>query len=466
MIKCAHGQKCRSLGLVAKKSVLAGSLAVGLMIASFADAQSSDGQSGNKATDFQDLSIIVESGDTFSSIVARELKSLDAWGEVARYNKLASPDQLVPGDVIVIPAELLRLKNYATVVFAKGRAMHHDANGSKIAVKKGDRIYSGDLIETDTDGFVSLSFNGGSSVNIQPESTMKISVLECVDLEESCEVLLESGKGQLGLDVRSVGFAKPTVFNISTPYASAAVRGTRFDFDINDGNILGVTEGTVEISLNGASNDITVGKGVLAGDGRSVNDVFDLLPEPELKLRDDVTRISDEDIINWEPLNEAANYLVAYAPTEAMMQVIASRTETGFITKPELPLGEAFVSARAVASNGLRGFTSVSKIAIVDIDESVEPSALEISVDQDNMMQITATGDASDEVDVKIGNSLAIIGSNEYIVAEQVLTLNGGETQTIQIDSTSNWYLQSRKVVDQNTVSPYGLLYLYEKTEG
>ena len=466
MINCALGQSTSPIGLITRISVLAAGLFVSGLFVSNVFAQV-DQKASLKTTEFQDLPVTVESGDTFSSIISRELNSLDAWGEIARYNKLDSPDLLQPGDVIVIPGELLRLKNYATVVFVKGSALHHDAeSNAKVKVKKGDRIYTGDLIETDNDGFVSMSFNGGSSVNIQPESIMKINVLECVDREVACEVLLESSKGRLGLDVKSVGFEKPTVFNISSPYASAAVRGTRFDFDINDGNILGVTEGTVEISVNGVSNDIGAGKGVLAGEGRSINTVFDLLEPPKVILRDGINRISSEDIINWQPLNGAANYLVAFAADDSMQEVISSSSETGLYIKPELSLGKAFVSLRAVASNGLRGFSSQREIVVVDIDEAAEEVALDISIDESNEMRITAAGSASDDVEIKIGNALEILDSGEYILAEQVLHMKGGETQTVQVDSTSDWYLQARKVLDANTVSPYGLLYLYEKTEG
>lgn len=463
MIISALGQSARLAGNVARISALAAGLFATVAFSQSADQ--SGGQTG-KTAEFQDLSITVETGDTFSDIISRELNSLDAWGEIARYNKLESPDNLKPGDTIVIPAEILRLKNYATVVFVKGAARHHiTANNSKVDLSKGDRIYSGDLIETLKDGFVSVAFNGGTSVNIQPDSTMKINILECVDRELACEINLESGKGQLGLDVQSVGFKKPTVFSINTPYASAAVRGTSFDFDINDGNVLGVTDGTVEISINGLRNDIGIGKGVLAGEGRSINDVFDLLKQPELMLRDDMNRISSEDMINWDAMNGAANYLIAYARSESMQDIHSTISLPGTFTKPELPPGEFFISGRAVASNGLRGFINTKKLVSVGVDEAAEPPTLDITVSE-NELSLTASGSSDDNVEVKIGNAMETIDATEFIVASQVVFMKGGETRTFEIDSTRDLYLQSRKVLDAETVSPYGLLYFIEKTGG
>lgn len=453
----------QTFGWLPRKTLLAVALGTAVFVSSVS-AQNNNPSSS--PVEFKDLPVTVEPGDTFSRILSRELKSLDGWGEVARYNKLESPDNLKPGDVIVIPAELLRLRNYATVVFVKGVAQIQSLSDDGVAeLKKGDRIYSGDLIKTDEDGFVSVSFNGGTSVNIQPESAMKINVLQCVEPEDACEISLESGEGQLGLDVQSVGFEKPTVFNIVTPYASAAVRGTRFDFDISDGNALGVTEGTVEISINGASNAIDIGKGVLAGAGRSIDELFDLLEEPELALRDDASRVSDEDIINWQSVDDAATYIIAYAPSESMVDAFTSLSLSDTFTKPELPPGEAFISARAVADNGLRGFTSKKKLVSVAIDDRVDAPLLDIVLSE-NEMEITAPGAPGDTVEVKIGNAIATLEDGVYVVTSQIIEMSGGETATLEVDRSQEWYLQGRNVIDESTVSPYGLLYFYERNGG
>lgn len=433
-------------------------VAAGLCVSSAIFAQS-------ETENFQDLRVTVESGDTFSGILSRELKSLDAWGDVARYNKLGSPDNLKPGDVIVIPGEVFERRNYATAVFVKGKAIHHNAaEDTKGELKKGDKIYAGDLIETDEDGFVSVSFNGGTSVNIQPDSTMKIDVLKCTDRESACQIDLRSENGQLGLDVQSIGFEKPTEFNIDSPYASAAVRGTRFDFDVDEGNVLGVTEGTVQISLNGIRNDIKIGKGVLAGQGRSINDLYDLRVKPTLRLRDDINRISSEDIINWDAVDGAVKYLLKYSDSESMKSVLTSLAVDKTLTLPELPIGDFFIGARAVDENGLRGFTGVKKLQSVDIDSKVAAPELEILI-RDKQMQITPSGSASDDVEVKIGNSIENLESGEYIVTKEVHHLKGGESITVEIDLAKQWFMQTRKVVDSKTVSPYGLLYFFDKAD-
>lgn len=456
MIKSTIGQSVRFTCRVVSCSVLL----VG-MFGSAVMAQSAT------SLETQDRKVTVKPGETFSSIVLRELDTLGPWVEIAKYNKIVSPDNLKPGDVVVIPAHLLRLKNYATVIYVKRSVSHYDSvKNAKAELSKGTRIHRGDLIETDQSGFVSVSFNGGTSVNIQPESKMKITALECVDFKSACKIDLESVKGKLGINVQSVGFEKPTVFNIETPYASAAVRGTEFDFDVTeDGNVLGVTDGNVEITYNGANSSIDEGKGVLAGDGRSINDLFDLLKQPELVLGDDVTLISSEDIINWQPVDDAASYLIDFALSESMSDILISSSETNTFTKPVLPQGEIYISARAVATNGLRGFSNQKKLFSVDIDTESESPDLDVVL-AGNEMQVTASDGSGADVEIKIGNSLQTIENEEYILVDQVHRISAGESLKLEIDRTRDWYLQGRNIIDEDTVSPYGLLYVFEETGG
>ena len=430
-------------------------LAVIIAWPTYSHAQPDDG--------ITDLTVTVESGDTFSQIISRELQSLDAWQEVADHNKLNAPDSLRPGDVIVIPAEVLRRRNYAKVVFVKGKATHLSSSlNSQKPVTKGAKVYAGDIIKTDPQGFVSLTFNGESSVNIQPDSTMRINIIRCIDIEESCEIGLESENGQLRFDVQSVGFKKPTTFTIKSPFASAAVRGTRFDFDINDGNVLGVTEGVVEISLNGASNNVGKGKGVLAGEGRSINDLIDLLEQPALRLDLDVNRISKEDSVSWNKVQGAENYLLAFAGGESMQDVVASVGETDNFTVPKLAAGDYFVSARATDINGLRGFVSKKKISVVKVDEQVAAPELDIVL-ADSEMRLSAPDAGQHLVEVKIGNRLGAADGQEFLIATSAYQIRAGQTVTVPIDTSKDWYMQGRKVISGTTVSPYSFLYVFDK---
>ena len=245
------------------------------------------------------------------------------------------------------------------------------------------------------------------------------------------------------------------------PYASAAVRGTRFDFDINDGNVLGVTEGKVEITYNGNRSDVDIGKGVVVADGGSIGQQIDLLGKPEIRLSDDQDKVSSEDVISWEVVSGAEKYLVTYASSESMQDVVASIDNVDNVTRPELPVGEYYLSTRAVDANGLRGFSAHKKIAVVKLDDGTQAPDLDIQV-TDTEMQVKAPESASNTTEVKIGNALVEINSREYVVSTNTYLLAPGQQITIPIDSSKDWYLQNRAVMSADTVSSYGFLYVFE----
>jgi len=182
-------------------------------------------------------------------------------------------------------------------------------------------------------------------------------------------------------------------------------------------------------------------------------------------LNDDITYVSNEDVISWNAVEGAVSYLLAYDESESMQSAFISLTETNTYTKPELPAGDYFISGRALDSNGLRGFTSKKRVRSVAIDPQVESPELEIEVDGTEM-KITALGSPDDDIEVKIGNSVVTQGGIESIVGEAIQQMKGGGTVTMDIDPANPWYLQGRKIVNQDNVSPYGLLYFFDKVGG
>ena len=77
MIKSAIGQSFRLTGRAVRTCLIA----AGLLTWSLAALSQSQEE---------DLRVTVKSGDTFGGILKRELQSLDAWSEVARFNELES----------------------------------------------------------------------------------------------------------------------------------------------------------------------------------------------------------------------------------------------------------------------------------------------------------------------------------------------------------------------------------------
>lgn len=406
-----------------------------------------------------DLHVVVKPGDTLTSIVSREMGSLDLWPDVVERNKIAAPNTLVPGDIIVIPWELLELRNFAKIVYFKGEVtLLRKGAKAPAEVEKGDKIYIGDSIRTGENGFVSLTFKGDSLVNIQPESHMLLKELECFEAEIACQIEINTTSGQMKMDINNVGFSKPTQFTIDTPYASAAVRGTVLDFATGDGNILGVTEGSVTITANNRSSNVPRGKGTLAGEGRSVSVLYDLLPKPEYN---DFLRISAEDSISWSPIEDAVAYKVAIAGSESMTDIIQSTTGQSIAVSAQSEPGRYFISTRAVAKNGIKGFSSKRLIDQVKVDKKISAPELDIEL-SGSTLTIKPGGRFTSEI--HIGDSLIAIDDLETLIKYKSYDVAPGATLKVTVDPTKDLYLTSRAVINQSTVSSYGSLYELKKT--
>ena len=96
------------------------------------------------------------------------------------------------------------------------------------ALKSGDSIYEGDIIQTGKDGFAGLSFIDGTTVALDKNSNFRINKYSFVPLKKnySFDVLLNRGaalytSGRLGK-------LAPQAVNFKTPSTVIAVRGTRF----------------------------------------------------------------------------------------------------------------------------------------------------------------------------------------------------------------------------------------------
>ena len=421
-------------------------------------AKAQDAEEPGSKTRKTDLNVVVKPGDTLTSIVLREMGSLDYWARLAEHNKLDAPDKLSPGDKIEFPWELLQFRNFAKVVFVKGTVTLQRKGESEVsALEKGTKVYIGDIIKTSENGFASLTFKGESLVNIQPDSHMLMQELECFDVKLACEIELQTDQGQMKLDINNVGFTKPTKFSIDTPYATAAVRGTVFDFATLEGNILGVTEGEVEISVNENSSKVPLGKGTLAGEGQSISVLYDLLGKPEYK---DFLRVSAQDVISWSPLEKAENYKVVVASTASMTDVIRS-TRTSQTLLQALPdPGTYYISTRGIAKNGLQGFRANQRIDQVKIDDSVDAPELEMELSE-NTLTIKAVGDNTTEI--HIGDSLTKVDDLEQLVDFKSYDISAGDSLTLQVDTSKDIFLISRAVINGSTVSSYGNLYEFKK---
>ena len=180
------------------------------------------------AEDNYSIEFMVKKGDNLYKICEKILEDPEDWRWVAMVNRIKNPHRIYPGQKLIIPTRLLRgVPVDGTVTFVKGDVsikLKEAQAWQKLYLN--DKISQGNWIRTGVSGAIEISFENQFSFFLRPNTTIKITAAR----KKSAVYLLY----QLFLDVgktiskikQSTG--KETRFEIQTPSAVAAVRGTEF----------------------------------------------------------------------------------------------------------------------------------------------------------------------------------------------------------------------------------------------
>ena len=415
--------------------------------------------------------ILVATGDTFRSIAKRELGRAGLAQQLAEYNGLVESAPLAPGQIIRVPIHVPARKEFAQVIFVKGSVLvqrtikidrkidaaadeatqHSDVSNVQMsALTRNAEVYPGDLIDTGSNGFASIEFSSGSVINLQPNTEAKINRLNCQPTDDSCVIDIKTFRGKVTSNVLSRE-DQPIDFRISTPYASAAVRGTVFDIEADPDTLLvGVTEGLVDISSDTSDQPIALelGFGSVIKQGEQPGDPIALLPSPVFKRIP--ARMAAGDTINWWPNTQASKYGVLISSDAAGNNTLAttetSEQQLGF---SDLDVGVYFLNLRAIDENGLRGFSSSSSITIAEIDPSVNTVDTNISQQgSEYLVEIANPVNNANGYEIQISN-------NSSFEDPLSVDIDPSGSAIFRLDE-NQVFTRARVLMDPFTVSAFG----------
>lgn len=231
-------------------------------------------------------------GDTLIGLSRRLLVQPGRWPELQRRNSIADPRRIPRGSPIRIPYEWLRLSlQTAKVVERVGKVL---VDGREVAT--GATIAAGASIETGADGSLTLEFADGSTLVLQPSSRLRLETLQRVEGAAAEESVLQLERGKVETRVQPRGAMGR--FEIRTPAAVSAVRGTEFRAGFRDdgGATTETLSGTVGVAAAGADVAVRGGFGTRAERGRPPAPPVPLLPAPAL---DSLPAINDVATLRW-----------------------------------------------------------------------------------------------------------------------------------------------------------------------
>ncbi len=309
----------------------------------------------------------VQQGDNLWKIGKKNLRCMRYWKKLADLNQIEDSLHLQPGSKIRIPVEWLKKGASVARIAAVsgGAAVIRNNTESETTAAVGMFLWSNDRIQTAAGSNVTLEFADGSKVLVQAESEMRLGKLMRYGSTGMAEtdLFLKSGRTHSKIIPRSGPGSR---FEIKTPSAVAAVRGTEYRVGANpDGSSrIEVLTGSVQLDSSGATDRLKNGYGLITFPDHKPSPPVKLLPPPDLsKVNKKIFKVPFP--IKLQPIPEANSYRMQIASTQDFNSLLFDRTFPGInLWGPDLPNGEYFLRVNGIDDIGLEGLYSIHQFTM------------------------------------------------------------------------------------------------------
>jgi hypothetical protein len=301
-----------------------------------------------------DFAYVIRDGDNPWNLTQRYLKDVSYWPRIQQYNRITEPRRMRPGTRLLIPRQWLRLRTREVRLDAvHGDVIVIGADGQRGTAAAGQRLSVGAQVLTGETGSAALGFSDGSRVQLRPGSELKVRQSADFAVGAGAWVRLDLVRGSLeSLVLPRRGAASR--FEIETPSAVAAVRGTRFRIHADAaGTRNEVIEGRVAFGNDRGERQLAAGQGAAAERGRPVTPPRALLPAPAPR-----TLFADRLPLHvpFPALAGAQAYRMQIAPEAGFDTVVSDRmSPQAAMAVAALPDGAYRVRVRGIDAAGLEG---------------------------------------------------------------------------------------------------------------
>ncbi|MFK7976284.1 MAG: FecR domain-containing protein [Halioglobus sp.] len=315
----------------------------------------------------QDWVYEAQPGDSLWDICLEYTSKRGCWQELSEYNGIAKGQSIEPGSEIRIPVHwLVALPVVGEVLHVAGEVRYQEQDGSNpIPLVKGEQLMLGSVITT-VGGTAKIALGDYSEIFIRPNSVLELTDIG-VGSNAAKVTRLRLDKGNVEIRVTPGSRSR---FEVHTPSAIAAVRGTRYrvSADMRESTRSEVLSGLVVIQAE-AEKDVPAGFGLLAAKGEPLGSPRKLLDPPAFASSEIAASLPIR--LRWESDPLAAQWhLDLYLESGAFL----SSTQT---TKPEavyeaLEPGCYQLIARAIDADGFNGLESDVSLCVVEPEEDTE----------------------------------------------------------------------------------------------
>lgn len=241
------------------------------------------------------LEFTVIKADTLIGLSREVLTEPGAWREVARLNRLADPNRILPGQVLLIPARLMRV----TPVAAKLASRTGEVRLDDRAAAAGSAVAAGQTVQTGPNGSAVIELADGSRLRLPPSSLAQVMTSQTLGAR-SANPDPRAGDGSSGwfsgalrvlrgsVEVFATKVLRAKPLDVVTPTAVVGVRGTGFrvgyDAEANGATRVEVVDGRVRFdpAARAPGVEVAAGYGSATDAAGSTPRVVKLLAPPDL----------------------------------------------------------------------------------------------------------------------------------------------------------------------------------------
>ncbi|MFK8067220.1 MAG: FecR domain-containing protein [Gammaproteobacteria bacterium] len=301
----------------------------------------------------------VKQGDNLWNLTEDFLVDIRYWRKLQTLNNINQPSRMRPGSTLRIPREWSRIRPSEATIKSFSGDVIVTASGNEKNVSTDMKLVAGDQIQTGSEAFAKLIFEDGSMLILRENSELILQTLESYGNKDVFNTRLELKRGrsdnQVNPDKKS-----GSRFEINTPSATAAVRGTSYRINVIDQKSMTteVLEGEVNVANETGKTGVEGGFGTLAKKGEPPTPPVVLLPAPVLsQLSGSVDQLPIK--FQLPEIKGAQAYRVQVASDSKFLALDyddLSLTTSARIN--ELSDGKYFMKVRGVDINSIEGFDS------------------------------------------------------------------------------------------------------------
>jgi len=316
----------------------------------------------------------VTPGDTLEGLAKQYTGTIDSWREIQRHNNVKNPRRLEPGSQLLVPLP----SPTVTVIYVEGDVQLL-AEGQTQPLEIGKKLQEEAKVSVGKNSYLSLQFADGSVVRVMSDSVVRLAQVREQVKPAVRKLQLENGTLDISVTPQkqpSNRKSRPNTFEVITPGAVAAVRGTRFDVVVDDDRKTssGVTEGVIGVSSNAnagtktsrkkPSVTVNAGYGIpVAADGQ-LGETRALLPPAALD-RLQSRQSADFVVLEWPALADAQGYLVSLAENVNPDHVLRNiETAAPRVRVSGLANGTYLLNVRAIDRDNILGMQARQSVDI------------------------------------------------------------------------------------------------------